>query len=57
MKMMKMFVNGLGFSNGWAALTLNQPPPLLPRSLMDSWDATGPPGMTWWAPDSVVIVW
>ena len=54
---MNMFVNGFGFSNGCAALALNQPPPLLPRSLMASCDATGPPGMVWWAPASVVIVW
>ena len=52
-----MFVNGLGFSNGWAELTLNQPPPLLPRSLMTSCDATVPPGMVWWPPARVVIVW
>src|SRR5580698_6903010 len=35
-KISKMSVNPLGFSNGWAELTLNQPQPLLPRSLMTS---------------------
>src|SRR5580704_935583 len=55
-KISKMFVNGLGFSNGWAELTLNQPPPLLPRSLMTSCDATVPPGMVWCPPASVAIV-
>ena len=52
-----MLVNGFGFSNGWAALTLNQPPPLLPRSLIASCDATAPPGMVCWPPASVVMVW
>ncbi len=52
-----MLVNGLGFSNGCAELVLNQPPPLFPMSLMTSEEATGPPGIVWCAPDSVVTVW
>src|ERR1700722_18512856 len=56
-KMMKMFVNGFGLSNGCAALVLNQPPPLLPRFLMISEEPTGPPGIVCCAPDSGVTVW
>ena len=52
-----MFVNGFGFSNGWAELALKKPPPLLPISLMTSCEATGPPTMVWCPPDSVVTVW
>ena len=46
-KISKMLVNGFGLSNGWAELALKKPPPLLPRSLMTSCEATGPPGMVW----------
>ena len=35
-------VNGVGFSNGCAALTLKKPPPFVPRFLMNSIAATGP---------------
>ncbi len=34
-----------GFSNGCAELALNQPPPLVPSSLIASWNATGPSAM------------
>ena len=37
------FVNGVGFSNGCALLTLKAPPPSPDISLMDSHVATGPP--------------
>ena len=47
-------VSGLGFSNGWAELTLKKPPPLVPSSLMISWLATGPRAIVWVAPSSVV---
>ena len=39
-------LNGVGFSNGWAELTLKKPPPLVPSCLMRSWLAAGPPGMS-----------
>ena len=39
------FVNGLGFSNGWAELVLKNPPPFVPSCLMATWLATGPPGI------------
>jgi hypothetical protein len=48
-----MLVNPLGFSNGWAALALSGPPPLVPSSLMASWPAKGPPGTTWVARSTV----
>jgi hypothetical protein len=35
-------VNPVGFSNGWAELTLKKPPPLVPSILITSWEATGP---------------
>ncbi len=56
-KISNRLVNGFGLSNGCAELALKKPPPLLPRSLMTSWEATGPPTMVWCAPDSVVTVW
>ncbi|MNX01502.1 hypothetical protein D3C86_310350 [compost metagenome] len=34
-------VSGVGFSSGWAELTLNTPPPLMPSCLMASWLAVG----------------
>ena len=48
-KISNQFVNGFGFSNGCAELALKKPPPLLPVSLMTSWEATGPPTMVWCA--------
>jgi hypothetical protein len=30
----KKLESGLGFSNGWAELTLNRPPPFVPSCLM-----------------------
>ncbi len=53
-KISKRFVHGVGFSNGCAELTLKKPPPLVPSSLIASWDATGPPGIDWAAPVRVV---
>ena len=41
------FVSPFGFSKGWAELALNGPPPLLPSSLIASWDANGPTVMVW----------
>jgi len=35
-------VSGVGFSNGWAALALKKPPPLVPMCLMVSSAATEP---------------
>ncbi len=43
----------VGFSKGWDELALKNPPPLVPSCLMATWDATGPPGIIWWAPSSV----
>ncbi|MCY1228403.1 hypothetical protein D9M72_407180 [compost metagenome] len=40
----------LGFSNGCAELALKYPPPLVPRTLIASCEATGPPGMLWLMP-------
>ena len=37
-----MFVSPEGFSKGIAELTLKNPPPLVPSSLMASCEATGP---------------
>ena len=34
-------LNGVGFSNGCAELAAKIPPPLVPSSLIASWDATG----------------
>ena len=48
------FVHGVGFSNGWAALALKKPPPLVPSCLMASWLATGPMAIVCFAPSSVV---
>ena len=47
-------VRGVGFSNGWAEFALRKPPPLLPNSLMTSWEAIGPRAMFWVAPWRVV---
>ena len=40
----------VGFSNGWAELTLKKPPPFVPSSLMTSWDPTGPAVSDWITP-------
>src|SRR4029077_14438226 len=42
----KKLENGVGFSNGCALLALKNPPPLVPKSLMISCDATGPCAIT-----------
>ena len=55
-KISTRLVHALGFSNGWAELALKKPPPLVPSSLMASWEATGPPCTTWWAPVMVVML-
>ena len=43
-KISSQLVSGVGFSNGWAELALKKPPPLLPISLIHSWEAIGPDG-------------
>ncbi len=43
-------VNAVGFSNGCAELTLKNPPPLVPSSLIASWEATGPMPIDWVRP-------
>ena len=48
------FVNPVGFSNGCAEFALKNPPPLLPSSLIDSWEAIGPSAMVCCAPSRVV---
>ena len=50
----RKFVNGVGFSNGWAALALKKPPPLVPSCLIASCEATGPSASVCLAPSSVV---
>ena len=47
-------LNGVEFSNGWAELTLKNPPPLVPSCLMAIWLAAGPPAITWVVPSTVV---
>ena len=47
---------GVGFSNGWAELALKNPPPLVPRSLMASCEATGPPTTDCVPPVRVVLL-
>ena len=44
----------LGFSKGWVELAPKKPPPFCPPSLMASWLATGPPGIVWVWPATVV---
>src|SRR5215467_3316830 len=38
----RMLLIGFGFSKGWVELALNQPPPLVPRCLIEVSAATGP---------------
>lgn len=52
-----MLVQAVGFSNGCAELALKNPPPLVPRSLIASCEATGPPGTTAVPPVTVVTSW
>ena len=54
---MSQFVNGFGLSKGCAALALKKPPPLFPRSLMTSCEATGPPTIVCCEWARVVTVW
>ena len=58
----KALENQLGFWYGCAELTLKNPPPLVPRSLIASWEQHGPRAIvcvppasvwTWAAPASV----
>jgi hypothetical protein len=57
-KSSRRLVKGRGFSSGWAEFALKNPPPLVPSSLMASWEATGPPSRCWVPPPSVVTaVW
>ena len=46
----KRLVKPVGFSNGWAELTLKKPPPLVPSTLIASWEATGPIAIVWVRP-------
>ncbi len=52
MRLVHMF----GFSYGWDELALKKPPPLVPSSLMASWEATGPPMMVCSPPATVATV-
>ena len=52
----KRLLQAFGFSNGCAEFALNQPPPLVPNSLIASWNATGPIAMVWEPPFSVCAV-
>jgi hypothetical protein len=47
-------VHADGFSNGCAEFALKNPPPLVPRILIASCEATGPPGICCAPPASVV---
>src|SRR5262245_5864592 len=47
-------VQGVGLSNGCAALALKNPPPFVPSCFMASWLGTGPMAMVCLAPSSVV---
>lgn len=42
------FDKASGFSNGWAELTLKNPPPLVPSILIASCEATGPTAIFCW---------
>ncbi len=48
--------SAVGFSNGWAALTLKKPPPFVPSILIATWLATGPSAIVCFAPSSVVDI-
>src|SRR5574343_277674 len=41
----RKLASGVGFSKGWAELTLKKPPPLVPSCLMAICDAAGPTAM------------
>ena len=56
-KISSQFVHTVGFSNGCAELTLAKPPPFVPRSLMTSWLAIGPPVSVCEPPLTVAIAW
>ena len=43
----KKLVKPVGFSNGCAELVLKKPPPLVPSTLIASWEATGPMAIVW----------
>ena len=43
-KISNRLVNAVGFSNGCAEFAFRYPPPLVPSSLIASWEATSPPG-------------
>src|SRR6202008_1069880 len=47
---------GVGFSKGCALLALKNPPPLVPNSLITSWDATGPCAITCWVICCVLVL-
>ncbi len=53
MNISKKLENAVGFSNGKAELTLKNPPPLVPSSLIASCEATGPRAMPPTLPPSV----
>ena len=42
----RKFASGVGFSNGWAELTLKKPPPFVPSCLMAICEAAGPTAIT-----------
>ena len=56
-KISSQFVQGVGFSNGWAEFALAKPPPFVPSSLIASWLAIGPPVMVCVPPAIVCTVW
>ncbi len=43
--MLARLMSGLGAESGWAEFALKKPPPFVPRCLMTSWLAFGPPGI------------
>src|SRR3954466_11441270 len=55
------FVQGFGFSNGWAELGPKKPPPLVPDCLIAIRAATGPRAIVcdtiWVASPSRVVAW
>ena len=54
MKVSSAQVSAVGFSNGCALLALKKPPPLVPSSLIASWNATGPTAIVCRSPSRVV---